>query len=65
MAVLMSVFNYYVALPVYTYLMGMPQMNAEQIYKFIIIGILPFNLIKGILVSAIFTMVYIRSEILV
>ncbi|AZB44881.1 ECF transporter S component [Bacillus sp. FJAT-42376] len=62
MAVLMSVFNYYVALPVYTYFMGMPQMNAEQIYKFIIIGILPFNLIKGILVSAIFTMVYIRMK---
>ncbi|MTH52212.1 ECF transporter S component [Bacillus mangrovi] len=62
MAVLMSVFNYFVALPVYTYLMGMPKMNAAEIYQFIVIGILPFNLIKGFLISAVFTMVYIRMK---
>ncbi|MBS2969449.1 ECF transporter S component [Metabacillus sp. KIGAM252] len=62
MTVLMAVFNYYVILPAYTYFLGAQQMNAEQIYQFIILGILPFNLIKGILISVIFTMVYVRMK---
>lgn len=62
MALIMSIFNYYVILPAYTFFLGMEQMNTEQIYQFIVLGILPFNLIKGILISVIFTMVYIRMK---
>lgn len=49
MAVGMSVLNYVVFLPMYTYFLGYPAETGEALYQTIVLGILPFNLIKGIM----------------
>lgn len=51
----MAVLNYYAFLPAYTYLLGMPEFN---MYETIILGILPFNIVKGIILLLVVTMIY-------
>ncbi|KGR90378.1 riboflavin transporter FmnP [Ureibacillus massiliensis 4400831 = CIP 108448 = CCUG 49529] len=50
MSVGMSVLNYFAFLPMYTYLLGW---GTFDMYETIVLGILPFNVIKGILLMAI------------
>ncbi|MGM0124504.1 hypothetical protein IGI37_001882 [Enterococcus sp. AZ194] len=58
----MSVANYFVITPIYLYLfnqttgtfLGMPLMN------YVLIGIVPFNLIKGLVVSAVFLILHAK-----
>lgn len=47
MAVGMSFLNYVLFLPMYMYFLNMPAMTGTEIYNMIILGILPFNLLKG------------------
>lgn len=47
MAVGMSALNYFVFLPMYTYFLNVPPVTGEALYTMIILGILPFNLLKG------------------
>ncbi|MDC3418288.1 ECF transporter S component [Aquibacillus salsiterrae] len=55
MAVGMSVLNYLVILPAYSWLMGLEEMAIPSVkWASVIAGILPFNLLKGIIVSALF-----------
>lgn len=51
MAVGMSILNYAVFLPMYTYFLGMEPVVGDSLYKMIIAGILPFNIVKGILLT--------------
>ena len=53
MAVGMSVLNYLLFLPMYTYFMNFPAMAGNELATFIVLGILPFNLIKGIMLMII------------
>ncbi len=53
MAVGMSVLNYVLFLPMYTYFMNFPAMAGSELSTFIVLGILPFNLIKGVMLMAI------------
>ncbi|KXH82046.1 ECF transporter S component [Sporosarcina sp. HYO08] len=53
MAVGMSVLNYVLFLPMYTYFLNMPVMSGDALYSMIVLGILPFNLIKGIILMAV------------
>ena len=55
MSVGMAALNYVAFLPMYTYLLGMPQFD---MYETVVLGILPFNIIKGILMFVIVTMLY-------
>lgn len=55
MSVGMAALNYLAFLPMYTYLLGMPEFD---MYETVILGILPFNLIKGIMMLVIVTMIY-------
>ncbi|WP_026563962.1 ECF transporter S component [Bacillus sp. UNC41MFS5] len=57
MAVLMSILNYLVILPAYTVLMGFPDMR-----NLVLPAILPFNLLKGVMMSAIFMLLFIRMQ---
>lgn len=50
MAVGMSVLNYFVFLPMYTYFLGLGSFN---MYETIVLGILPFNIVKGIMLMVI------------
>lgn len=53
MAIGMSVLNYLIFLPMYTYFLNMPAISGPALRDTIILGILPFNLIKGILLAAV------------
>ena len=54
MAVLMSILNYYVFLPAYTSLWDGLRCRATEARQYRYNGILPFNLIKGALITFIF-----------
>lgn len=61
MAVGMSVANYYVFLPAYSWFMGW-DMSSEIAWGAILIGVLPFNIIKGIVVGLLFVPLFIKMR---
>ncbi|MCM3637718.1 ECF transporter S component [Sporosarcina luteola] len=58
MAVGMSALNYFVFLPMYVYFMNMPAYTGDAMFNVIVLGILPFNLIKGIMLMVISLLLY-------
>lgn len=60
MAVMMSVLNYYIILPAYTLFLNAPAMSAPETKQMVISAILPFNIVKGILMAVIFMLIYSR-----
>lgn len=58
MAVGMSILNYVIILPMYTYFLGMEPVVGDSLYTMIIAGILPFNLIKGVLITFIMAFLF-------
>ncbi len=58
MTIGMSVLNYFVFLPMYTYFLNAPALTGSALRDIIVLGILPFNLIKGILLSAVVFMLF-------
>jgi len=62
MAVLMAVLNYYVFLPAYTMFLHMPAYTSSGARELIVKGILPFNLIKGVLTGVIFVLLFTRMK---
>lgn len=61
MAIGMSVLNYLIILPAYSWLIGM-EMNPQIKWASVIAGILPFNLIKGIVVGLLFVPLFIKMK---
>ena len=57
MAVMMSILNYILILPAYTALLHFPDMR-----NLVIPFILPFNIIKGVIMSALFMLLFIRMQ---
>ncbi len=53
--------NYFLLMPLY----GMDKMPAGDLINYIVAGVVPFNLIKGLLVSAITLLIYKRISILI
>lgn len=62
MAVGMSLLNYFVFLPMYTYFLNMPPVTGDALYTMIVLGILPFNLVKGVIIGVISVMLYGRMN---
>lgn len=62
MAIFMSVLNYYVFLPAYTLFLNMPAMSGTETKQFIVAGILPFNFVKGLLMSFVFMLMFARMK---
>ncbi|MBC1229092.1 ECF transporter S component [Listeria booriae] len=60
MTVIMSLFNYFVLLPFYITVGGLPA--GTNIAALVTTAILPFNLLKGVVVSAVFILVYGRMR---
>lgn len=60
MSVVMSVLNYFVLLPAYTFFLNWPAMSGTEIKQYIVAGIFPFNIIKGILMSLIFMFLFTK-----
>lgn len=63
MAIGMSIFNYLILLPVYAIFMGMDEMAIESVKRMtVLIGILPFNILKGIIVSLLFVPLFMKMR---
>jgi riboflavin transporter FmnP len=58
MALGMSVLNYLVFLPMYTYFLNMPAQTGSALFGTIVLGILPFNLIKGLALTAVVLLLF-------
>lgn len=61
LAVGMSVLNYFVFLPAYAWFMGW-DMSGEIAWGAILIGVFPFNLIKGIVVGILFIPLFMKMR---
>ncbi|MEW9049788.1 MAG: ECF transporter S component [Neobacillus sp.] len=57
MAVMMSILNYFFILPAYTALLNFPDMR-----NLVVPAILPFNILKGFIMSAVFMLLFIRMQ---
>lgn len=62
MAVLMSVLNYAAILPAYILLLGWDPMTSAEIRGLVVAAILPFNLIKGVIVAIIFSVIFQKMQ---
>lgn len=62
MAVFMSVLNYVAILPAYTILLGWDPMSTSDLRQLVVAAILPFNMIKGLIVTAIFLFIHSRMK---
>lgn len=63
MSVFMSILNYVAILPAYTLLLGWPAMSGSVLKETIVLGILPFNVIKGLIVALVFLLLYSRMHV--
>ena len=63
MAVGMSLLNYMVFLPMYTYFLNMPPVTGDALYTMIVLGILPFNILKGVIIMTISLLLYNRMKV--
>lgn len=59
MAVIMGVLNYFIILPAYALFVGM-EMNETIKWTSVVAGVLPFNFIKGVIVSSLFVFLFVR-----
>jgi riboflavin transporter len=57
MAIMMGVLNYFVLLPLYTILLNYDAMTNEAAFNLVLYGIVPFNVVKGAIVSILFMLV--------
>lgn len=62
MAVGMGVLNYFVVLPLYSIFLGSPVMSADAKWIAVIAGILPFNLLKGIIIAIVFIPLFAKLK---
>lgn len=62
MAIGMSILNYFVFLPMYAYFLNFPMETGTALFNSIIFGILPFNLIKGLLVTIVMIVLFKRIK---
>lgn len=61
MAIVMSLLNYLVILPAYSWLIGM-EMNEAIKWTSVVAGILPFNAIKGLIVGMLFVPLFVKLK---
>lgn len=61
MSTLLSFFNYFVLLPVFMKLMNTP-MSGPEIRQYVVSLILPFNLLKGFIISVLFMLVFSKMR---
>ncbi len=61
MTVVLSILNYFVLLPLYGMIMNLSNV-VENVKIVIVSGVIPFNIIKGIVISIIFILLYNRLK---
>ncbi|MDN2452286.1 ECF transporter S component [Lactobacillus sp. UCMA15818] len=60
LTVILSLANYFVIMPLYMSVLGMKL--SMPLAKFVLIGVVPFNLIKGLLVGIVFWTLFIKMK---
>lgn len=60
MAIFMSFLNYVFILPAYTVLLGGDPMSHTALRQLVVAAVLPFNIIKGLIITAVFLLLYSR-----
>ncbi|NWK83503.1 ECF transporter S component [Staphylococcus sp. GSSP0090] len=61
MTIVLSILNYFVLLPLYGMIMNLSDV-VENVKIVIVSGVIPFNIIKGIVISVIFILLYNRLK---
>src|SRR5699024_6847738 len=59
MAVIMSVLNYFIVLPAYSLLLGLEMADTIKLTS-VVAGVRPFNFIKGVIVSLLFSPLFMK-----
>ncbi|WP_077624994.1 ECF transporter S component [Sediminibacillus massiliensis] len=62
MSVGMGLLNYYLLLPAYSWFMGWETMSAQVKWVTIAAGILPFNIIKGVVIALLFVPLFLKLK---
>ncbi|MGN8645252.1 ECF transporter S component [Gracilibacillus sp. HCP3S3_G5_1] len=62
MTVGLSVLNYFLFIPAYSWFMGWEEMSESVKRTTVLLGILPFNLIKGIIVGIVFALIFSKLK---
>ncbi|MGP4109217.1 ECF transporter S component [Virgibacillus sp. L01] len=62
MAIGMSILNYLVILPAYAWFMGWEDISQSAKWLAVSLGVLPFNIIKGIIVGLLFVPLFIKMK---
>ncbi|MFD2656015.1 ECF transporter S component [Gracilibacillus thailandensis] len=62
MAIGLSLLNYIFFIPAYSWFMGWEEMSESVKRSTVLVGILPFNLIKGIIVGVVFALVFTKLK---
>lgn len=62
MTIAMGMFNYYVLLPIYSRIMGWGEMTSGVMLSTIFVGVVPFNLVKGVIVSVLFVPLFMKLK---
>lgn len=65
MSLVMTVLNYFVLLPLYIWFLNFEPMSDSTMVKMVLIGVLPFNLIKGVLSGTLFVLLYPKLKQLI
>ena len=60
MAVVMSVLDYFILIPAYAFFLNMPAMSGVEMRQYIVTGILPFNIVKGFIMSVVFMLLFTK-----
>jgi len=62
MAVFMSLLNYFFFLPAYTWFLNAPAMSGPELRTTIVYAILPFNLVKGLIIAVVFMIMFMKMN---
>ncbi|MDX8044787.1 ECF transporter S component [Gracilibacillus sp. S3-1-1] len=62
MTIGLSLLNYFLFLPAYSWFMGWEEMSEAVKRTTVLAGILPFNLIKGIIVAVVFVLIFSKLK---
>ncbi|RJS66927.1 ECF transporter S component [Priestia filamentosa] len=61
-SIVMSILNYYVILPAYTWFLQAPAMSDKMLYATVTTAIFPFNIVKGAIVGVLFGLMYAKMH---
>ncbi|SHM91770.1 ECF transporter S component [Gracilibacillus kekensis] len=62
MTVGLSILNYFLFIPAYSWFMGWEEMSETVKLSTVLVGILPFNLIKGVIVGIVFAIIFTKLQ---